>query len=92
MSHLPAILRPYDLPEAIGVAETARQAGTFCTLLGRVLPMTVSGEVQHGISAELQRILQECEGRSRSIPTASDRQGANGTLLALPAPNGLQPH
>jgi hypothetical protein len=65
---------------------------TFCTLLGRVLPMTVNGEVQHGISAELQRILQECDGRSRSIPTASDRQGANGTLLALPAPKGLQPH
>src|SRR5262245_17532504 len=25
--HLPAILRPYDLAEAIGVAEAARQAG-----------------------------------------------------------------
>jgi len=27
VSHLPAILRPYDLAEAIGVAEAARQAG-----------------------------------------------------------------
>src|SRR6476659_540023 len=49
---------------------------TFCTLLGRVLPMTLNGEVQHGISAELQRILQQCDGRSRSIPPR-----ANGTLL-----------
>jgi hypothetical protein len=49
---------------------------TFYTLLGRVLPMTLNGEVQHGISAELQRILQQCDGRSRSIPPR-----ANGTLL-----------
>jgi hypothetical protein len=49
---------------------------TFCALLGRVLPMTLNGEVQHGISAELQRILQQCDGRSRSIPPR-----ANGTLL-----------
>jgi len=27
VSHLPAILRPYYLAEAIGVAEAARQAG-----------------------------------------------------------------
>jgi len=65
---------------------------TFCTLLGRVLPMTLNGEVQHGISAELQRTLEQCDGQSRSIPTACDRPGANGTLLALPAPKGQQPH
>jgi hypothetical protein len=65
---------------------------TFWALLGRVLPMTVNSEVQHEISKELQRILEQCDGRSRSIPAASERPGANGTLLALPPPNGQQPH
>jgi hypothetical protein len=52
----------------------------------------VETEVQFGISAELQRLLQDVDGQSRSIPATSDRPGANGTLLALPAPNGQQPH
>jgi|SRR5262245_5071332 len=52
----------------------------------------VETEVQFGISAELQRLLQECDGQSRSIPAASDRPGANGTLLALPPPTGKEPH
>src|SRR5262245_35707258 len=65
---------------------------TFCALLGRVLPMTRNGEVQHGISAELERLLAEHDGRTRSIPSASDPPRPNGTLLALPPPNGQQPH
>jgi hypothetical protein len=41
----------------------------------------VEGQVQFGISAELERLLAEHDGKSRSIPTASDRPEANGTLL-----------
>ena len=46
VSHLPAILRPYDQAEAIGVAEAARQAGKsmrtmrqWCALyrIGRII-------------------------------------------------------
>ena len=38
----------------------------------------VEAQVQVGMSAELERLLQQCDGQSRSIPTA------NGNLLPAP--------
>ena len=54
---------------------------TFCTLLGRVLPLSLQhgGGVQHTISLELQQILQQHDGHTRSIPAR-----ANGELLHEP--------
>ena len=36
---------------------------TFCAFLGRVLPMTLNGEVRHDVSVELQAILQAHDDR-----------------------------
>jgi len=52
---------------------------TFCALLGRVLPMTLNGEVRHDVSVELQAILQAHDGHTRSSPAR-----ANGELLHEP--------
>jgi hypothetical protein len=65
--------------EAYLVAVAKSDPRTFCALLGRVLPMTLNGEVRHDVSVELQAILEAHDGHSRSIPAR-----ANGELLHEP--------
>ena len=59
---------------------------TFYAFLGRVLPMTLNGEVRHDVSVELQAILQAHDGHTRSIPAR-----ANGELLHEPGMTPRQP-
>jgi hypothetical protein len=51
----------------------------FDRFLGKA-SQPVDAQLQLGISAELERILQQCDGQSRSLPTRG-----NGTLLLTEA-------
>jgi hypothetical protein len=59
----------------------------FVQLLGRILPLqaSISGQVLVGISIELQQVLSEHDGQSRSIPAKPNGQIQGPQLAVRPS-------